>query len=636
MPWLAAQLAPDAASISDRAIAIILAIGLVAVFLALVVLIWTRWGQARPLAKCIGLSGVAHLLLLIYAYSTRVLFDQPGHWTGQTVKIHLAEPRDNEEAAPLPELPEPMPWEQPGIDDTAELAIATPDRPPLPVANPRRAEVPPVEIPPPTPAPRALPAPPLARDPRSVSPPPLLPDKPADATPADVPLAMPMPQAVAGIPDELTSPLPDLPRRGALPEPPSAATAAAPANPLREATPPPPPPPAAETFAAAPATVPRRLGDGQELPESLRARNVADRLKVAQQFGGTPQTEAAVAAALDWLANNQSPDGRWDADRHGAGRETRTLGHDRQGAGARADTGITGLALLAFLGSGETHLEGKHRESVQHGLEFLLGSQVASGSLAGDAELFAAMYSHGIATLALGEAYAMTGDERLLPGLRRAIRYTLDSQHAGGGWRYQPGDTGDISQFGWQLMALRSAELGGLPMPVETRTRMARFLRSASSGPAKGLASYRPGDRASRTMTAEALACRYFLEAENAPATLHEAARYVMDEPPGDGQTNLYFWYYGTLAMFQRQGPDWERWNAGLQKQLLHSQRFDGEFTGSWDPDPLWGGYGGRVYGTAVAALCLEVYYRYLPTHGNAPADRERLTDRQGWPGVPR
>ena len=81
--------------------------------------------------------------------------------------------------------------------------------------------------------------------------------------------------------------------------------------------------------------------------------------------------------------------------------------------------------------------------------------------------------------------------------------------------------------------------------------------------------------------------------------------------------------------MFQRQGDDWQAWNAALQRQLLHSQRFDGERRGSWDPDPLWGGYGGRVYSTAMAALCLEVYYRYLPLYGGkADAKEERWTDR--------
>jgi hypothetical protein len=331
------------------------------------------------------------------------------------------------------------------------------------------------------------------------------------------------------------------------------------------------------------------------------------------------------------LAAAQSADGRWDADAFGAGRETRTLGHDRQGAGAQADTGITGLALLAFLGSGETHLAGPHRESVQHGLEFLLASQAATGSLAGQAELFAAMYSHGIATLALSEAYALSGDQRLLPGLERALAYTLNSQHVSGGWRYQPHDAGDMSQFGWQVMALRSAALGGsIVVPATTHNRMVRFLASCSSGRHQGLAAYRPGDRPSRTMTAEALACRYFLAAENAPGTVEEAARYVLEEPPGAGATNYYFWYYGTVALFQRQGEAWTRWNAALKRELLARQRFEPAVAGSWDPDDLWGGYGGRVYSTALAALSLEVYYRYLPLTGQAEAD-PRLTDRP-WP----
>jgi hypothetical protein len=45
----------------------------------------------------------------------------------------------------------------------------------------------------------------------------------------------------------------------------------------------------------------------------------------------------------------------------------------------------------------------------------------------------------------------------------------------------------------------------------------------------------------------------------------------------------------------------------------VESQIADGPQVGSWDPDNEWGGYGGRVYSTALAAMCLEVYYRYLP-----------------------
>jgi hypothetical protein len=192
-----------------------------------------------------------------------------------------------------------------------------------------------------------------------------------------------------------------------------------------------------------------------------------------------------------------------------------------------------------------------------------------------------------------------------------------------------------MSQFGWQVMAMKSAEMGGLELPPATREKTIYFLQSCSSGRRRGLASYRPGDRPSRTMTAEALVCRYFLAAENSPPTLDEAAAFVVEELPSQQSPNYYYWYYGTLALFQRQGEDWRRWNTALQAELLARQRWDGPAAGSYDPDDLWGGYGGRVYSTSLATLCLEVYYRYLPVHG-ARLDPERLTDRPWQPALPR
>jgi hypothetical protein len=626
-----------------------MAVGLVGVFALLAALVWTRFGQAKPVSKCVVLSLLAHALFLIYAYSTQILFGPPGKWTGQTVTVRLRDAADDQEAARLP-TSVPQPWEQAGAENVPLMEAfpesrvtpspAEPKRTPSPVAAPDLLQPRPADLATARPPAPSLPAP---------SPPPLLPDKPANPAPPEKIAAATAPPT-EGTP-ELPSPAATMPNlTDLLPDDdhPTSTTpsevATTPSNPLRDpggaeaSTPaesvPAPDAQSAEQFTAAASGVPRRLGDGREVPESLRARVAADRLQAAQPFGASPRTEAAVAAALDWLASVQSDDGRWDADAFGAGRETRTLGHDRRGAGAQADTGITGLALLAFLGNGETHLEGEHRETVQHGLEFLLASQAANGSLAGNAEFFASMYCHGIATLALSEAYALSGDERLLPGLKRALQYTIESQHHGGGWRYQPYDAGDMSQFGWQLMALKSAELGGISIPAGTRTRMAGFLRSCSAGRSRGLASYRPGDRVSRTMTAEALVCRYFLEAENGPAQTSEAAAYLLEERPGEGQANYYYWYYGTVAMFQRQGDDWTRWNAALQSELLNRQRWDGGAVGSWDPDDQWGGYGGRIYSTSLAALSLEVYYRYLPLHVQQSV-QDRLTDRP-FPELPR
>lgn len=228
------------------------------------------------------------------------------------------------------------------------------------------------------------------------------------------------------------------------------------------------------------------------------------------------------------------------------------------------------------------------------------------------------MYCHGMATLAIGEAYAMTGDARLKPALERAIGYTLRAQHpTSGGWRYQPGDEGDTSQFGWQLMALRSAELGGLPTPAPTRAGMIRFLNSVTTGPQRGLASYRPHTAATRTMTAEALVCRVFLGLKPDSGAANEAVQFMLQETPEVGPINLYYWYYATLALFQMQGEAWETWNAALQQRLLATQATSSTLAGSWPTNTVWGGYGGRVYTTAMAALCLEVYYRHLPVYGN-------------------
>ncbi len=353
-----------------------------------------------------------------------------------------------------------------------------------------------------------------------------------------------------------------------------------------------------------------------ELPPVYQQRVAPNRLEIAQRCGGGPETEAAVEAALRWLADNQSADGSWNADRHGAGREQRVLGHDRQGAGVRADTAMTGLAVLAFLGAGYTHQDGPYAETVGRGLEYLIGEQASDGSLAGRSTLFAQMYCHGMASLALGEAYAMTGDQKLEPALRRALHFTLAAQDAdSGGWRYRPGDVGDTSQHGWQVMVLRSAELGGIEIPAATRSGAVRFLDSVATGANGGLTRYRLGQAPTRAMTAEGLFCRQLLGCQRGAAAVAEATAFLLDEVPGTGQDNFYYWYYATLALYQTQGEAWQQWNAALKGRLLPLQREEGELAGSWDPSTVWGGYGGRVYSTAMATLSLEVYYRYLPIY---------------------
>jgi hypothetical protein len=359
------------------------------------------------------------------------------------------------------------------------------------------------------------------------------------------------------------------------------------------------------------------------VPQIYSDRVSPERAEIGRRRGGSPGSESAVQTALHWLALHQNSDGRWDAGKFGAHQESAVPPMQRQGAtgpNSKADTAITGLALLAMLGAGNTHLHGDYSQNVQRGLEFLLSSQGHDGNLAGGAETYAFMYSHGIATLAMSEAYAMTGDARLRAPVQAAINYTLGAQiHATGGWRYKadetPGERGDTSQLGWQLMSLKSAQLAGLEIPPGAADGAVRFIKSVSSGQYGGKASYRPGERPTRPMTAEALVCRQFLGMARDNPAGDEAGEYLLSDVPRADRINLYYWYYGTLGMYQLQGDGWQRWNAALQSVLVDRQRTDGDMAGSWDPECIWGGYGGRVYSTALSSLCLEVYYRYLPLY---------------------
>ncbi|MEO1991407.1 MAG: prenyltransferase/squalene oxidase repeat-containing protein [Pirellulales bacterium] len=359
-----------------------------------------------------------------------------------------------------------------------------------------------------------------------------------------------------------------------------------------------------------------------EVPSQFADRSDDRRAQAAAARGGSEKTEKAVRLALQWLAMHQSEDGHWDPLQFGGGRGRPHAGTGRNHAtGIGSDHGVSGLALLAFLGAGTTHMKGQHMQHVARGIQFLINRQRPNGSLAGDAEFFARLYCHGMAGMALAECAAMTGDESLHEPLKRAVSYTLSTQHpVTGGWRYAAGDQGDTSQLGWQVMFLESAALVGFGSHVGTaiekaRERARRFLKSVSSGRSGGLASYRPGERPTMPMTAEALFCRLKLGLPPDNPSVHEAMSLLDASPPSRSRPNVYAWYYATLASFHAGGPQWYRWNQRIQSVILPMQHTEGSLRGSWDPDPVWGGHGGRVYATAMAALTLEVYYRHIPRH---------------------
>ncbi len=342
-------------------------------------------------------------------------------------------------------------------------------------------------------------------------------------------------------------------------------------------------------------------------------RTAEDRLSIVKRMGGSEDTEKAVAAALRWLATHQSSDGRWDGETFdescgGCGGETST----------EADRALTGLALLAFLGAGNTHsADGPYRETVERGIRFLLNRQSDDGDLRGEET----MYSHGIAAIALSEAYGMTRDATLAAPIRKAAAFIDQARNRRvGGWRYDPGQAGDTSVLGWQVMALKSAHLNGIPVAAESFQAAREWLETVADTSDPGRYSYKPGRKPSVSMTAEGMFVQQLLGRRRDEPRMQSSASFILRSlPDWKKRPNTYAWYYATLALYQHQGDEWRRWNEAMTRELLAHQRKDGPPAGSWDPDGEWADVGGRVYQTALGALMLEIYYRYLPMYSIEP-----------------
>jgi hypothetical protein len=230
------------------------------------------------------------------------------------------------------------------------------------------------------------------------------------------------------------------------------------------------------------------------------------------------------------------------------------------------------------------------------------------------------MYCHAMATYALAEAYGMQSDPksdtRLREPVSRAVAYILENQNeSDGGWRYIKTQDSDMSMFGWQLMALKSAEITNIPVPHAAKRRMVQFLKDRSLGQQQGLAGYRVNMPVTPSMTAEALFSKQMLGIQRTHPACTEAVEYLLKNPPKLSDYDLYYWYYGTLAMYQYGGEPWQTWNEALRDRLIADQVKTGDLAGSWDPKDRWGLYGGRLYSTTLSTLCLEVYYRFLPLY---------------------
>ena len=339
----------------------------------------------------------------------------------------------------------------------------------------------------------------------------------------------------------------------------------------------------------------------------IKGRQSENRARLARKYGATAASEAAVESGLRWLKIHQNQsDGSWSLQHH----RGICNGRCRHPGSVVSPNAATGLALLAFLGAGHTHQSGRYQGEVAFGLSFLksrINETKFGGSLSDDR-----MYSHGLATLALCEAYAMTKDPELKEHCEKAIKFIVSAQHAKGGWRYFPGNAGDMSVTGWQLMALKSAQMGGIYVPESTMDKATEFLNATEDSDG-AYYSYQPGERKTPTNTAIGLLMRMYLGWPRDKGVMDQGAEWLLSR--GVSRTDIYHNYYATQVIHHLRMDGWDEWNTELRDFLVKRQSKRGHEEGSWHFSHRWGQAGGRLYSTALAIMVLEVYYRYLPIY---------------------
>ena len=302
----------------------------------------------------------------------------------------------------------------------------------------------------------------------------------------------------------------------------------------------------------------------------------------------------AIGEALDWLAHTQEKSGAWDVAKWQGDKEY--------------EVGLTGMALLAFMkepGRKETYAG-----AIGKALDYLVRQQDARGAIGPLCS--GRMYNHGIATVAMLEAYGKTGNQELREPIARAIRFILDQQLDSGGWGYENrvGQQANTSISFWQLQALQLANAAKIGDTAIACRRGLRWLGGVIDG--NGLVGYQAkGDfpQGSETLTAMGAVCLGAARpvAGGAPPEARLVQRALQSVTARmDAPTDFYRCFFLARAARAAGGRQFEQPLARLRQSLVAMRSTTGSAAGSWEPVGAWSPVGGRVFSTAMATLSLQ------------------------------
>jgi hypothetical protein len=332
--------------------------------------------------------------------------------------------------------------------------------------------------------------------------------------------------------------------------------------------------------------------------------NTTDRLQRLASTGGTRECEDAVVKALRYLQKTQNKDGSW---------------HNK------SKVGITGLALLAYLGHCETPVSEEFGDTVFRATVYLVDKAMKNkGRLFHDSKGLWC-YEHAIATYALCECYTFSkafgyNIPNLDKATQDAVQWIINTQNPVGGWNYQYQESSrwDTSTTAWHLQALKAAQATGLDFKnmhgvikkglvslTDTQVKSGGFGYSKTSAGSQNGSHY--------ALTGAGTLC---LQQHKGKGSIdaRKGIRYIEQHSTFNfkKKVNYYEHYYASQAMLNAGGTAWKKYNKMFRDPLLKNQKKDG----SWPQPPGNHHSAGTIYNTCLATLMLEVYYRYLPGTG--------------------
>lgn len=332
-------------------------------------------------------------------------------------------------------------------------------------------------------------------------------------------------------------------------------------------------------------------------------RSTGGRAAGLKAYGGKwgEMTEKSVVRALEWLKRNQKPNGSW---------------------GDKNQEAMTGLGLLTFLAHGETTSSKDYGPTVENAIRYLVQAQKEDGIFTGYTQ--PGVYAHAIATYAISEAYGLTRIPDLKNTMEKAAKIIVAGQQPGGSWDYgyKKEARWDLSVAGWQIQAMKAAYIAGADVPGlhEAMTNAVVGLRNAQDDVTGEFGYSQKGKQGGHeAMTGIGVLCLQMLgyskdSSVRKGITALKASTCVWQDPPN---WPMYSWYYTTQAKFHEGGNDWSSWNNAIAPELVKNQNEDGSWSAAVDVKTGKSEEGGHglVYSTTLAALTLQVYYRFLPTY---------------------